>query len=159
MEDIIPFLIVALISIVGAASRKKKKRNFSEGYTEKKQQSGNDDFLSWMERLSGIEEDEPSIPYQPQQVASPVSVEEDLADEVVEPEPEKGNKSPYANFSGFITPDERQKLIHKEAPSILHEEIQNEPIKATEISSKKRRVDFDLRKAVIFSEILNRKYS
>ena len=160
MEDIIPLLIVVLISIVGAATRKKKKRVFSEDITEKRNISKNDDFLSWMERVSGIE-DETAIPYK--EIA-----EEEVQEEIVEEKVVEGyhklseRKEQYSKSEGFISSAEREALMAKEAIPVSNWKkdhvVKNEIIE-DEIGNNDNEIVFDLRKAVIYNEILNRKYS
>lgn len=160
MEDIIPFLIVMAISIIGAATRKKKKRSFGENISAPREEVREDnDFMSWMERVAGVDE-EPADPYQaPIPIVEPVAV-----DPVVEePKPARDDDK-YKQYSGFITPEEKQNLMKEEGQRVISKKEQEvhrkkDPIKEFEIGREKRKIDFDLKRAVIYSELLNRKYS
>lgn len=157
MDDIIPFLIVIAISIVSAVARKKKKRFSEQNITSAPISKSNDDFLSWMEKLAGVEDESP-IPYQ-----RPL-VDQSVVTEVKKPEVKtQPMQSETKNqHAGYITMEEKQRLMAKEAPHAFEfkkEQSVNDPIKNAEIGTKRPKVDFELRKAVIYSEILNRKYS
>ena len=154
MDDLIPFLIVVLISIIGAASRRKKKRPISDSIVEKEPARRNDDFLGWMERLV---DDEPLR--QPNVEDEIVEAEEVIPEATVA----KNVSAPglYDKYAGFISPAEHDKLVNSEGQSLLkttEEEVAEKTIKDDEVGKEPESDDFDLRRAVIFSTILERKY-
>ena len=157
MDDLIPFLIVVLISIIGAATRKKKKRSFPGSIVEEEPRRREDDFMSWMERFV---DDEPlQNPYVQQPVAQVEPEVEEVEPEVVEPKVEINRA--FNQYSGFISPEEHERLVEREAPHETTKSIKaeaEEPIKEGEIGKAQDITDFDLRRAVIFSTILERKY-
>lgn len=159
MDDLIPFLILVAISIVGAVARK-KKRPVDSNVPNRRPEPAQDDFLSWMERIAD-NRPEP-VPFGMNEVEFEEEiVEEPVTVPVVESPVQRPNL--FANYSGFISPDEKEQMIRKEAPrSIVKDAKENlsaQTIKDNEIGNEKITVDFDLKKAVIYSELLNRKYS
>lgn len=166
MEDLIPLFIVILLGIVGALGRKKRKRIAEEEIAEPRQQSTDDDMFSWLNKFQV--EDEPvqektdrQFLFDEPETQQAVEVEEKPVEKAA-PEPAR-----FLGFSGFITEEEKARLMAKEGISALHnekvqadekkgdtekEEITHQPKKKWAVS------DFDLKKAVIYSEILNRKY-
>ncbi|MDA3928415.1 MAG: hypothetical protein PF541_05610 [Prolixibacteraceae bacterium] len=161
MDDLIPFLIVIAISIVGAASRKKKKRSLSKNISAPQQATRKDDFLSWMEKLSG--EDESEDPYEQ---SAAMAAEVEPVKEAVDTkkyEPISSRTDLYKKHQGVIGPEEKAKSVKKETSHFVKSKVESEEniqtIKESEIGNKESVIDFDLRKAIVFTEILNRKYS
>lgn len=177
MEDLIPFLIVIAISIIGAAFRKKKKNPFFDSIseTETEPEPRQDDFLSWMERF--VDEKPEPIPYEKVEPLynEPVSNEKSTTYNYEDP----GSRSEqYNNYTGFISPEEKEQMMAKEAPRMFVKEthqpivtesaksvvkevtddLTTQSIKDGEIGRERVDIDFDLKKAVIFSTILSRKY-
>jgi hypothetical protein len=163
MEDLIPLIIVIAISIF-AASRKKKRQEERNISNPDHQTSRDDEIFNWLEKL-GIEENEVS-PFQPEKSIienhQKLNIQETPVEEVKAPVREIiPNK--YSRFGGFITPEEREQLMSKEGISSLKpkkdvndltQKVNEDTIK----ESEKQKNVFDLRQAVVFSEILNRKY-
>ena len=157
MDDLIPILILLLISIIGAATRKKKKRSFPGSIVEEEPRQRDDDFLGWMQRM-GMVEDEPL-----QQPVVEMKAEPEIVEEVTpEPVEVQTTNKVFDEYSGFISPEEHKRIVDQEAPHKPMEhktpEISDEYIKDGEIGSEENELDFDLRRAVIFSTILERKY-
>jgi hypothetical protein len=163
MEDLIPLVIVIAISIFGAITNKNKKRQPQEdiGHTRPVQEK-KDDFLSWIERIA--QEDDLVAPFI--KAANGPTVQEKTFQEEIEqqkaakPEPDK-----YASYSGFISPEETEALKQKEGARVIKTKSFDEGdltkqnfFKDEEVKAKEK-IDFDGRKAVIYSEILNRKYA
>lgn len=156
MDNLIPFLILVAISIIGVATRKKKKRPFPGSIVEEEPGKRSDDFLGWMERFV---DDEPAPkPYIEEEAPIKEVVVEEVAPESVAVEANKA----YSHYNGFISPEEHEKLVNKESP---HKKIKEdksehakESIKDGEIGREPDSIDFDLKQAVIFSTILERKY-
>lgn len=153
MDDIIPFLIVMALSLVGAIFNKKKKPNRpipGVGSTD-----SNDDFMGWLNQLAQDEE--------PEQEPIPASMREPIVqpETIVQPAPVV--KGRFDNYSGFIKPEETQRMMQMEGtPSILNRKRTN-PEKRTEpeeniLQEAERNLEFDLKQAVIYDTILNRKY-
>lgn len=177
MEDLIPFLIVIAISIIGAATRKKRKPQVNGGFLEEEieREAPQDDLLGWMERLM----DDQKLPFTGKQ--SELVPEEYLEESYNEPTPvvaEAPVKSLYHEYSGFISPEEKEQMMKKEAPRVFersksahstHEymkpeskdfadDLTKQSIKDAEIGKPKVNSDFDLKQAIIVSTILERKY-
>lgn len=157
MDDLIPFLIVVLISIVGALSRRKKKRSILDAYTDEPQ-SRQDDFLGWMDRFVDPEQERA-------QVVEEEFEDEELVEEKIVPvskyEEQKPQAQKYTQYSGFISPAEHDKLVKEEGQRAVEQtkkENEESTIKEGEIGKQLQPTEFDLRNAVIFSTILNRKY-
>jgi hypothetical protein len=163
MEDLIPLIIVIAISIIGAATRKKKRREGRNISNPGQQTRHDDEIFKWLEKL-GIDEDEvspfhrePAIAENQLQVnaqEAPIEIKTPVRDVLI-------NK--YSQFSGFISPEERENLMAREGISSLkpkkevNDLIQKSNEDALEDLKKQKNV-FDLKQAVVFSEILNRKY-
>jgi hypothetical protein len=162
MEDLIPLIIVIAISIFAAIRKKKRQEERNISNTEH-QTRRDDEIFNWLEKL-GIEENEVS-PFHPEKSIvenhQKVNIQETPA-EVKAPVREIiPNK--YSQFGGFITPEEREQLMWKEGISSLKpkKEANDLTQKVNEDAlkeSEKQKIVFDLRQAVVFSEILNRKY-
>ncbi len=167
MDDLIPLLIVILISIVGAVSNsKKKKREESENIAGSKSSGRDDDLLDWLDRLD-INKDEQSNSFEEPIPETKTVIVEDIKPATVNvSRPQKpANVNIFDKFSGFITANERKDLMEKEGvPTIVKNHISEGDLtkqlsKETNTEAKQSKIELDMRKAVIFSEILKRKYS
>lgn len=154
MEDIIPFLIVMALSLVGAIFNKKKKPNrpiLGVGSPD-----SDDDFMGWLNRLSQQDEEPEQEPIQVTRRETALQPET-----IVQPAPVASGR--FDNYSGFIKPEETQRMMQMEGtPSILNRKRTN-PEKRTEpeediLQEAERNLEFDLKQAVIYDTILNRKY-
>ena len=158
MDDLLPILIVVVISLVGSAMRKAQKKRTANNPTPNnyEPQNAEGSIFDWLEKINNNGED----PYQRFEEEEEL---EEIVEEpvVVETKTETTKyKSPFANYSGFISPEEKSKLVQNEGPSkhkkhslTSENEIGKEPVK--KVKSKQR---FDLRQAVIHSIVLNKKY-
>lgn len=165
MEDLIPLLIIILISIVGMIGRKKKKRTFEEDIATPYTSAPKDDLYSWLEKLAIDETEEKHIPY-----AEPLPVEQEQAPVVPKPEPESLNKK-FNSFTGFLSVNERDQQIHKgksrfenkksASKKVDDKVLINAPLSNQQQASLRSQLknNFNLKQAVIYSEILNRKYT
>jgi len=164
MEDLIPLIIVIAISIIGAVTRKKKPMNQDGIHTPNQRDHQNDDLLGWLEKLNIREDEEPFFEedHSPEMVHSEVPQRKSVLVE----EPVKNEVKPnvFSQYSGFISPEERENLMKREGIStvkkkvVMEGDLTQQTIKDSEIIEKKPKFEIDLRKAVIYSEILNRKY-
>lgn len=165
MEDLIPLFIVILIGIVGALSRKKRKRLVDEEIVKPRQQSTNDDLFSWLNKLN-VEDVLPSETTGEKSFVNDNDFFKSGEQEkvpVVEEAPASGK---FSGYSGVITEEEKTQLMAKEGVSALPNNNDNvaaeksdghdEKIKQPKF--RKTLTNFDLKKAVIYSEVLNRKY-
>lgn len=154
MEDIIPFLIVMALSLVGAIFNKKKKPNrpiLGVGSPD-----SDDDFMGWLNRLSQQDEE-------PEQEPIPASMREPIVqpETIVQPAPVV--KGRFDNYSGFIKPEETQRMMQMEGTSSIMDRKRTTSEKCTEpeeiISQEaEHKLEFDLKQAVVYDTILNRKY-
>lgn len=163
MEDIIPIIIVAIISIIGAAS--KKKRQNAQGNMPNERPS----FLQNL-----FDDDTPDI--------KNVYYNNNDADETIDAVPETEPIAPstkatdtvaknqdllndkFNSYKGFLSPEETTKMKEQEGSSFMHKQAvdqKNSPssILKEETQSRKKQIPFNLKKAVIYNEILNRKYT
>lgn len=170
MEDLIPIIVILVISLVGIATRKKKKNILNQDIAEKPIQHTNDDVFSWFEKLAETDNEthqhvpEPVFKPVPQPISQEVKVEKRKS--MVEDRSEDVNNTAYKKYTGFVVPHEKhtfnkeshQPLDHKPYKSLGNESIEilklsNRPIKKHALMQ-----DFSLQKAVVYAEILNRKY-
>ncbi|MBN2649514.1 MAG: hypothetical protein JXR50_07220 [Prolixibacteraceae bacterium] len=166
MEDIIPLLIIIAISVIGAIGRKKDKRknpNISAPQTRQQ----DDGIFDWLEKIADDRvEAEEEIPYAPNPVRDDNIYQKETS-KTFEPEEKPANA--YAAYSGFISPDEKEALMANEGVSTIKQRESTifKPKNAVESSMKtskkkqkrKHQRAFNLRQAVIYSEVLNRKYN
>ena len=164
MKDYLPLIIILLISLIGTLGRKKKRTDQENISQQRPEMNRDNDFLSWIEKLENGE-DEIVKPFFDQTadkkpVEAPVAPQREV---VAEPAKEEVNNI-FSKYSGFISPEEKEKMIATEGNSSLHPDKDNlseatdSPLTEQEKKKEKQPLDFDLRRAVIFSEILNRKY-
>jgi hypothetical protein len=177
MEDLIPFIIVIAISIIGAATRKKQRPPVQGNHDEEERVRDvpQDDLLGWMERLM----DEQKLPFtEKHHDAVPVETMEESYEEKAPVFAAAPVKSLYHEYSGFISPEERDQMMKTEAPRVFEkskttqgapeyvkpvmkdfaDDLTKQSIKDGEIGKPKLNIDFDLKKAIIYSTILERKY-
>jgi hypothetical protein len=182
MEDLIPLFIVILLGIIGAVGRKRRRPvQEQDDVVEPRQQSTDEDLFSWLNKLDV--EDEPKN----QEVEQPEVFDETDSQEIIENEEKpvvakekpdfkhKPAKHVFSGYSGVITEEEKPDLISKEGISAIpgkNEDKKAEPepepepepeaeaglSKGHTFKRKSALSDFDLKKAVIYSEVLNRKY-
>jgi hypothetical protein len=140
------YIIIAVIAaIAGAIKKSNKKSHESKSEPEKKP------VKTWEEILSetlGLPEEEPKIP------------------QTVEPaqpsfSPGQKNTVPNVQVHHAINQSD-QAFLHEGIPAtfVEHDEdfIKSTEIKSINVSEKAAFVDFNLKQAIIYSEILNRKY-
>jgi Ribonuclease G/E len=163
MEDLIPLLIVIAISIIGAVTRKKKRPEGQNIAAPGQSNRRDNEIYNWLEKL-GIDEEEvrPFSFDKPFTAAAPKVVVNETPsltrEPVKEPVPNK-----FAQYAGFISPEEREQIMAKEGVSVVKsKKDESESIQKTSDTQandlEDQKFDFDLRRAVVFSEILNRKY-
>ncbi len=162
MDDLIPFLIVLIISVVGAIGSRKKKRSAGENIAEPQHRAFEEDIFNWLDKLKINEEDEPT-PFIPEQEIKPLIVEE----KATIPEPSK-KIAPipgiFDKFSGFISPQEREEIMAKEGGSVISKnkisegDLTKQNINSDMENKKRIKIELDMKKAVIYSEIYNRKF-
>lgn len=152
MDDLIPFLIVIAISIVGSAMRKKRKRDAAGNSTPSPQNKKSDDIFSWMEKFTNPEE---SVnPYQQ-------NVEEENM-----PSSEKPQQITIREHLTQKAAKESAKSLVNELKESSYKQKSENSSSASNFTSPvklqakrvKNKQQFNLKKAVIYSEILNRKY-
>jgi len=171
MEDLIPILIFVAISVIGAINNSKKKKNLQRKQAESFQQHEEfeempvDSFeepkqeVSWFEKqLLGLE-DEPERIYQPspqiaEEVKEPVAKTfQEEAQEVLARNQniiEKEGASDIENKPSYDYDDFGESIADGQIGDAVDED-DGSPI--SEIME-----DFDIKKAVVYSEILGRKY-
>jgi hypothetical protein len=164
MEDYIPLIIVILISIIGAVSRKKKRHEVENISTPGHRISHDDEFLGWLEKLN-IEGDH-SL-FSEEKSVSESDNKEIVPEKLVIVEvPVKKEVIPniYSKYSGFISPEEREDMMSKEGISTVKKrgvsegDLTKQTAKDSDVNEIKSKFEVDLKKAVIYNEILNRKY-
>lgn len=153
MDDIIPFLIIMALSLFGAIFNKKKKPNRPIPGLGSNQ--SDDDFMGWINRLSQ-EDEEPAE----QPIAAPVR-KTFVQPPVVEPTPVA--QSRFDNYSGFIKPEDTERMKQMEGTSSIMDRKRVKSEKLIEAEEKKnleseKILEFDLKRAVVYDTILNRKY-
>ncbi|WP_163709670.1 hypothetical protein [Mangrovibacterium lignilyticum] len=153
MEDYIFIIIAIVLSVFGAMNQQKKKREQAmRGMDDEEERTSNSIF-------DQLFEDDVFMTGNPQEMVSPP---------IVKPAPPKKEKmkAPVkmeAPARMAYKPIKREGLKHsyvreeRKSTSLELEKLQKED--ESKFRSKNfRRKDFSLRKAVIYSEILNRKY-
>jgi hypothetical protein len=166
MEDLLPLIIIVALSIIGAIGKKRKKDLEGNKPIYREPMQRDEEIFNWLEKM-GITDDRKEYEH-----GEESEYEEAIQPEVVAPKSVSqeyfSDKQPskYSGFNGFISPEEREDIMSKEGISV----VKKKPISidstdnATQIKdienskSENPRIDFDLRKAVIYSEILKPKY-
>jgi hypothetical protein len=164
MEDLIPLIIVIAISIFGAITRKKKRPDHENISSPHQPMHRDDDFPGWLEKLNIVEDDSPVAEEKLLKGMDRSEVVSEKA--VVAEEPAKNVDKPniFSKYSGFISPEERNDLMSKEGVStvvkngISDGDLTKQTLKESEGIQANPQFEIDLRKAVIYNEILNRKY-
>lgn len=175
MEDIIPFIIVIVISIIGSInSSKKKAKNASKIAAAREASRKAAAFDVNVETTT----DTPplfnfgqSIDLEKQEQDKTIKETPPPMQSVVKPVTEPVTMTPYSNNEGFITEQERNKMVAKEGLSMHHQKKADKKQASTintvesqpkgQISNEENQdilEDFDLHQAVIYSEILKAKY-
>ncbi len=134
MDDLVVIILTLLVAVVGALSQRKKRQQTTQAPPQEGEKQPMDFWDMIMEQQN-----------QPQQYREPQPYFEE-EDEEPEPVVEAPKKPEYTFSAG------------DEGRSGIQEELK----KSLEPKSKKVMVDgedFSLRKAVIYNEILNRKYT
>ncbi len=162
MEDLIPLIIVIAISIIGAVGRKKKRQEGRNISRPQYQTRRDDEIFSWLEKV-GIEKEDISPFLDEEPYGSTVVVEDHKEPPVNHTETREGTTpNKYAQFGGVITPEEREQMMAREGVSAIKRKnvLSDQPQQVRETEEPyTRNTDIDLRQAVIYSEILNRKYA
>lgn len=154
MDDIIPILIIMALSLVGAIFNKKKKPN--RPIPGIGSPDSDDDFMGWLNRLSQEDEVAAEEPILIQNRAPIVQPEAVVKQAPVAP-------GRFDNYSGFIKPEETQRMMQMEGKSSIMDRKQIRPEKHIEHEENNshepvQSLEFDLKKAVVYDTILNRKY-
>lgn len=137
MDDLIVIILTLVFAVAGVLGQMKKKKKFAG---DEGQQEASDSILDMFKEELGINDET-----QPQYYEDPVEVP--VKQEVKEKKVEKVSSVDYSRYQ-FRSENEGTSEISQEAPKVEKRE---------KISAGIRK-DFTLRKAVIYSEILNRKY-
>ncbi len=138
MDDLIVIIVTLIIAGIGVLGQIKKRKPATQNNQQQNKSGG---FWNMLENELNIRE-------QPQEQFQEAEEEEETTEPVTETEGVETEKQ--YQFS----PEEEGMSIYKiESVEELQEE---EKVKPTKL--RKSSVQFSLRKAVIFSEILNRKY-
>ncbi len=163
MEDFIPLIILIAISIIGMLG-KKKQRKHAERQSPVESVHEEDDLFSWFDKLNDDSPDNQSqmqvetagtlenIPEQKEQESQGNYNSKSVKDKI---------NSQYAAFSGAISQDEHEDIVDKKQRSIIEKhEYEREKKKRRQklVSPLISKPKFNLKQAVIYSEIINRKY-
>lgn len=165
MEDIIPLIIVIAISIIGALGRKKKRPDHGNISTSSHKIRQDDDFLGWLEKLNIDEEEEPVSVEEPLLRKSNDDMFQVKPEFISEPVKKDAVPSIFSKYSGFISPEERENLMSKEGISTVAKkgavegDLTKQTVEKSQATEKMPKFEVDLRNAVIYNEILNRKYT
>lgn len=164
MEDIIPLIIVIAISIIGALGRKKKRRDNGIISTPEQRIRHDDDFLGWLEKLNIVEDETPVPAENPFVEMAKGDVLPAKSVVVKEPVVKEATPNIFSKFSGFISPEERENLMSKEGIStvkkggVVDGDLTKQTAEESQAIEKMPKFEIDFRKAVIYNEIINRKY-
>jgi hypothetical protein len=158
MEDIIPLLIVIAISLIGAFRNKNKRKN-RENSAPQKEQHG-DDMFDWLKKT--VDEDEPeeeNIPYATETAATDNTNGPIEPQEIVEEKRHKPSNK-YERFSGFITHEEKEQSKADKRDLVAKNREKDRITLQSSKPEKKHTVyrNFNPKQAIIYSEIINRKY-
>ncbi len=134
MDDILVILLTLVVAIVGALTQRKKKREAQQPVPG----TENDQTMDFWDLITG-EEGHPDT-------LQPLAQEEQVSEEpVVEHRSETHAETEYSFSAASEGASEIKEKIKSVRPGITKSLIDGE--------------EFSLRKAVIYSEILNRKYT
>lgn len=167
MEDLIPLVIIILISIVGAIG-KKKKQNQQRQMLDDEPVRNKEDIFNWLEQLTDEDKEVMQPVYEPVKAeAKVVNVEPKVKEEFAH------HESKFSNYTGFISSNTKENVMSKESSRNVierHEFLKNEKktgiqdaiaesaLKAKQVKKHDLLHHFNLKQAVLYSEILNRKY-
>lgn len=165
MEDLIPLIIVIAISIIGALGKKKKPPVVNHQANTSSERVRDEDIFNWLEKFDVDTHTAPMASVPKSEVEPEIftyensHIEEEPIDHV---EPEK-TVGKYSGFDGFISPEEREAIMSREGGSFYKKAAQEKtkPVVSPlqETVEEEQESEFDIRQAVIYSEILNRKYA
>ena len=80
MDDLIPLLIIILISIVGAVSNNKKKKRMESGnIAESKLSNRDEDLLDWLDRLDINKEEQKESFEEPIPEMQPINMHKEMS--------------------------------------------------------------------------------
>jgi len=162
MKDYIPLLIVILISIIGAMGRKKKRQDMENISVPRQPEHRDDDIFGWLEKLnidmndSNESQEKPFMEIEKSVVNHASIVDEPVKKELI--------PNIFSKYSGFISPEEREDLISKEGISVVKKigiadgDLTKQTTSESGLLNKRPKFEIDFKKAVIYNEILNRKY-
>jgi len=159
MEDLIPFLIVMLISIVGAIGNRKKKREQTSFSQAPQKPLQDEDMPEWFKKF---------IPADEEEFLTRQGSKETITPPLVKPIVEQAPAAPvrpgiFDRFSGVISPEERENLMKKEGeraitPILQVVKNQGKLQGSTGQAQSILKSNFNLKEAVIYTEILKPKY-
>ncbi|HPR33438.1 MAG TPA: hypothetical protein PLK12_15160 [Prolixibacteraceae bacterium] len=161
MEDLIPLIIIILLSVVSAVVRKKRKGQAVER-TISPPPKRQEDLFTWLEQLNPDTDEEPA-PGKPSFWDQPLPDEKEPVTEIPDTiPPEQKVSTVFDSYSGVISEEEKKDLMSREGIPAITDRTRKkteDPVKEeAELVPEYDAGFFDLRQAVIFSEILNRKY-
>lgn len=148
MDDLIVIILTLIVAVVGALGQIKKKKNAPQPESGEENQN---DFWSFMENEPSEEEVSYNEAVESDEMTEPTTFAQEVKElnRIQDDKIKKIRESKEYDF----TRDNEGKSIYKED---LTADSDKEKKKKQTGESKIR--DFSLRKAVIYSEILNRKY-
>jgi hypothetical protein len=158
MEDIFPLLIVIAISIIGVFRSKNKRKNPDNSVPQKEER--NNDVFNWLEKI--VDDDKPqeeNIPYATETAAANNVVENEKPQEITEEKKRKPSNK-YERFSGFISHEEKEQFKEDKRDLVAKNREKNRTSLRRSKQKMKHTVyrDFNPKQAIIYSEIINRKY-
>ena len=165
MEDLIPLIIVIAISIIGALGKKKKPPVVNRQVNTSSERVRDEDIFNWLEKFDVNTHTSQTAPVPQRDVEPEIFTYEnnhveDKPIDYVEPEKAVGK---FSGFDGFISPEEREAVMDREGGSFYKKAEKDDAKPAVsplqETVEEEQEFEFDIRQAVIYSEILNRKYA
>ena len=159
MDDLLPIIIVVVISLVGSAMRNAQKKRAKDNPKpiNFRPETEENSIFDWLDKINN-NGDDPYQEFEEEEISAPV-----VAETTVEEKPREKHQSyqsPYANYTGFITPEEKKDLVQREGISQFKKNnITIESKKGErQVLKSKIKQQFNLKQAVIHSVVLNRKY-
>ncbi len=158
MEDLIPFLIIMLISVVGAIGNRKKRREQTNFPPTPREPLHDEELPEWFKKFIPAGEEEflsQQGSHESRHEEKPVVMEQAPVTPV--------RSSLFDRFSGVISPEEREKLMKKEGeraitPKLQVAKNQDKHQNTVDQSRSPLKSNFNLKEAVIYTEILKPKY-